>query len=169
MAASRRSRSGFGRTAADRGSTPRSTTRAPATASPLLMVRYRPLGTPLQRVYDDPAVDILALPDAAPYAQDDLGRCRLVVEDRTAMTADCSGPARLLRRELMDPGWRATVDGHPVAVSPSGELFQSVALPAGRSVIRFSYAPPLTAMSAVMMVAGLCWMAAGATRRRRTP
>ena len=134
---------------------------------PLLMFGFRPDTPPLARAYTDPFVDILDLPGAAPYANDATGRCRLATLTRTTIAADCSTPGTLLRRELFDPGWRATVDGRPVPVAAAGELFQSVALPAGRSVVRFGYRPPWSRTAAVLMLGGLCWLAWSSRGRGR--
>lgn len=100
------------------------------------------------RVYRDPLLDIYRLPDAAPYFESIDGACRLTVQDRTHIEADCDAPARLVRRELYFSGWRAWVGDAPAEIVPYGTVMQSIALPAGHSAIRFAYAPPY---------AGLCW------------
>jgi uncharacterized membrane protein YfhO len=47
-----------------------------------------------------------------------------------------------VRRELAAPGWEARVNGTPQPIAVAGEIFQSIALPAGHSDIAFAYAPP---------------------------
>jgi hypothetical protein len=90
------------------------------------------------RVYRGTTMDVWALTGAAQYAE--APGCA-ITGNRTAMAADCAQPATLLRRELAWPGWRATVNGARTPVSAQ-DIFQTIALPEGHSVIRFSYAPP---------------------------
>lgn len=95
----------------------------------------------LTLVHQGEAADIYALPDPAPYAEV-RGPCRLRIDSRTRMVADCTAPAMLIRRELFLPGWKFRTSGAWQPVGRDGELFQSAALPAGHSGIEFAYAPP---------------------------
>jgi uncharacterized membrane protein YfhO len=47
-----------------------------------------------------------------------------------------------VRRELALPGWRAEVNGEERPVRTSGEVFQSVRLPAASSTVTFAFVPP---------------------------
>lgn len=122
----------------------------------------------LTLVHQGEAADIYALPGPAAYAETN-GPCRLQIESRTRMIADCSAPATLVRRELFLPGWRVRIAGgwHPVA--REGELFQSAALPTGHSEIIFSYAPPHAILGWCALLAALAMLAAtfGPRRARR--
>jgi len=89
-------------------------------------------------VYHDAIMNIFALPDAAPYFE---APACLLTGGRDAVQADCPLPTHLVRRELLWPGWRATVNGAAAALEPDG-IFQSVTLPPGRSDVVFHYAPP---------------------------
>jgi uncharacterized membrane protein YfhO len=51
------------------------------------------------------------------------------------------GGGALLLLEAWHPGWTATVDGQPTAVYPADHAFLGVALPPGRHVVRFRFAP----------------------------
>ncbi len=97
------------------------------------------------------AMSVWALPSPAAYA--DAPGCTVRMLDRDNGAARCAAPARLRRLELFSPGWRATVNG---AAAPVGrdDLFQTVQLPAGDSVIRFAYAPPWIGVAWVCCAAG---------------
>jgi hypothetical protein len=90
-------------------------------------------------VYADGTVGIFRLPDAAPLFE--AAGCALAAASVDKVSADCARPARMVRRELAYPGWRAWRDGRPAAVGADG-IYQAVWLPAGVSHWRFAYAPP---------------------------
>lgn len=117
-------------------------------------------------VYRGVAADIYALASPAPYFE--APGCTLVAEGRVAATAICLAPSALIRREMLDSGWTATVDGRPAPVGLSPPLFQTVALPAGASRVAFAYRPPHLAAAACALAAGAILMAAG-MRRSRAP
>jgi hypothetical protein len=91
-------------------------------------------------VYSDDVVDVDELPHPAPYFS--APGCTLAAESRERVYARCAGPANLTRRELYMPGWTARVDGAPRDVAPAGDIFESVALPAGNSTVTFDFTPP---------------------------
>jgi hypothetical protein len=93
------------------------------------------------RVYADGAMSIYALADPRPYFESPSGLCTLEAPDRTHLTAKCAGPETIVRRELFFPGWRATVNSADVRIGEHEGLFQSIALPMGKSDVRFHYAP----------------------------
>jgi hypothetical protein len=81
---------------------------------------------------------------------------------------------QVLRLRLTDvPGWRATIDGHPLALEQySGIMLQAV-VPAGRHLVQLSYWPStftlgllLAAISAIGLIVALV---VDRTRRRRGP
>ena len=119
--------------------------------------------------FQSPAMDIYELPNPAPYAQIVNGACALTILSRQEMKTTCAQPATLIRREMIDPGWRATVNGAATPVRPILKIFQQVALPAGSAVIRFSYIPPHTHLAcAVALLALLLWLGCALTARRQT-
>ncbi|WP_156460664.1 hypothetical protein [Sphingomonas sp. Leaf339] len=83
---------------------------------------------------------IYRLPGTRPYWS--APGCVIDKTARTEAMTICDRPARLTRLELMMPGWTATVNGIAVPVSKTDEIFQSIALPAGRAAVSFDYAPP---------------------------
>ena len=109
---------------------------------PDLAMHFRaPMAGPVL-AYSDAILSIYEVPDPAPYLSAEGGACTVAPRSRTALTAQCSGPATLVRRELMMPGWHARVNGEVVEVARAGPLFQAVALPDGSSRVSFDYSPP---------------------------
>ena len=51
-------------------------------------------------------------------------------------------PGYFVLLDTWAPGWRATVNGEPIAVQRADYAFRAVAVPAGRSVVRLDYHPP---------------------------
>jgi hypothetical protein len=92
------------------------------------------------RLFQGQVMDIWSLPNPAPYAA--APGCSVTLIARTHILADCPAPSRLVRRELAAPGWEARVNGTPQPIAVAGEIFQSIALPAGHSDIACAYAPP---------------------------
>jgi Bacterial membrane protein YfhO. len=102
--------------------------------------------------------------------------CRITPSGFDRLTTDCPAAATLVRLEAADAGWHATVDGHDVPIATVSALFQSIAVPAGRSDIRFFYRPPFIRSSCaaalaalaiwLFLIAGLPALTAG---RRRPP
>ncbi len=112
------------------------------------------------RVFREGGIDIFELPGAAPYAGTSGGPCQLSVIDREHMHATCDAPARLIRREMMFPGWTARVNGHPAAIATEGEIFQAVTLPAGVSDTVWRYVPLNANAIAAIFIAGMLALAA---------
>ncbi|HEX4164725.1 MAG TPA: YfhO family protein [Bryobacteraceae bacterium] len=94
-----------------------------------------------QLVYQDWYARIFELPNPAPYFQASGSECRLSFHSRQSVQAYCSAPAYLIRRELLYPGWQASVNGKPVILTRTASIFQSVPLPAGESLVVFRYFP----------------------------
>lgn len=119
---------------------------------------------PPARVYADDLVDIYELPHPKPYFEIRDGNCTLAPNGREALTAVCTGPALLVRRELAYPGWHAMVNGVAVAVEEAAPLFQAIRLPAGVSRVRFRYWPPGIGWAYTAALLGLGATLAGAGR-----
>ncbi|MBU2766115.1 YfhO family protein [Acidithiobacillus ferrivorans] len=96
----------------------------------------------LRKVYSDALLDIWELPHPAPYYTVMHGDCQISNPTRDGLVAQCSTPATLQRRELYMPGWSASVNGVSTAVSAHQKIFQTIALSAGKNVVRFRFAPP---------------------------
>ncbi len=138
----------------------------PAITTYLIAAHLLPPQTIL--VARSPTTDILQLPAPAPYAS--APGCTLIVPSRTDMTSLCPAPSTLTRLELFYPGWQARINGVPTPMHPTGEIFQAVPLPAGRSLIHFTYRPPYTDESlAASCLALLLWAGLTVTRRPHKP
>lgn len=120
-----------------------------------------------RKAYEDGVMGIFELPAPKPYYESLGGHCRIEGLDRTQVIADCSREDVLVRRELYFPGWESTVGGRPAPIAEHGRLFQSIALPAGRSEVRFSYAPPHVGWAWLAALGGLLAFAWPGLRRAR--
>jgi uncharacterized membrane protein YfhO len=56
---------------------------------------------------------------------------------------------------LFSPGWIATVNGREALIAEHRDLFQSIELPAGKSDVRYRYAPPHVAWAWLAAFIGL--------------
>lgn len=124
----------------------------------------RHLGLPL--AHDGEAMRIYALGGESPYFEAIGARCRVEGPLRTEPRLDCDGPATLVRRELHFPGWEARVNGKATPIEVHAELFQAVAVPAGKSEVRFSYAPPHIGWAWLAMALSAAALAVSLARRR---
>ena len=103
---------------------------------------YRDQDTPIMEpVYRDRVMSIYELPNPRPYFEVVHGQCQLDVASRTALDAQCTTSATLVRRELYFPGWRSSINGQPANIGAYDNLFQTLSLPPGHSRIHFSYVP----------------------------
>ena len=129
---------------------------------PVAILRFRPIAEPVVPSYADTLVDIFPLPHPAPYVSAMSGHCQLAPRSRDRIVAVCTAPDTLVRRELFYPGWRVRIGGRALPVERTLAIFQSVPLPAGRSVVTFRYHPPGEALivgglaTGAVMLAGLC-------------
>ena len=55
--------------------------------------------------------------------------------------ADAPSPALLVLNDANYPGWRARINGAGASIIAANYLFRGVLLPAGKSVIEFTYEP----------------------------
>jgi hypothetical protein len=125
----------------------------------------------LRKLYTDSLMDIWELPDLAPYFQvNQSGPCTLMTMLREDVTAECIAPATLIRRELLMPGWRVTVNDTASAAAQQNGIFQRspasgsqpCAIPLCTSYVDFGWA------AAIVGMAGLIWQVIliGRSRRR---
>ncbi|HEV2362158.1 MAG TPA: hypothetical protein VGS21_10690 [Acidimicrobiales bacterium] len=128
----------------------------------------------ITKVFDDGHYSVFRLPDPLPYFHVSGGGCVLDPSGYDDVRADCSAPATLVRAELYEPGWSATVNGRAVQVTPaggpSGNLYTTIALPAGSSTVQFTYLPPDTYVSLAGVAVGggiLVALPVVVSRRRR--
>ncbi|MGC9270215.1 hypothetical protein [Acidiphilium sp.] len=105
------------------------------------------------RVFSDRVMTIYQLPHPAPIFA--APGCRVTPAGWNKVTADCANPTRLIRRVAWFAGWHAILDHRTVKIARAGPLFQSIALPQGRSTVRFFYRPRDTRVSVALAVLAL--------------
>jgi len=111
----------------------------------------------------DPAREVLVPTGSgvAPPPVTPPGTARIVEErsDRIALEADLRAPAFVVLADAFDPGWRATLDGTPVALLRANLAFRAVRAPAGHHRIEMVYRPRAIAaglaLSAIALLATL--------------
>jgi hypothetical protein len=91
----------------------------------------------------DPRTEVL-LPEgtpAPPPSEGFLGEARFVARraDRIELEVTASAPAHVVLIETDDPGWHASVDGHPAPIRNANLLFRGVFVPAGTHRVVFEY------------------------------
>jgi hypothetical protein len=113
----------------------------------------------LTAVYTDAKTHIYEVSNAAPYMETRGAPCVLTTISRTRAQTDCRGPAVLIRRELLLPGWHARVNNDKVSIGGAGArvdaYVQQVDLPAGPADITWWYTPPHSKLMAWLFACGL--------------
>jgi hypothetical protein len=119
-------------------------------------------------VLDDPSFDPereVILPEGPPRfaAADFRGAARIIDlrPDRVRLETTASSDAHVVLVDAWDPGWRATVDGHPSPLLRANAAFRGVAIPAGTHVVDFVHRPRSVVVglmvSAAAALAGLAF------------
>lgn len=130
----------------------------------VLTLRYAPSTAPVSPpAYSDSLLAVYRVPGARPLAS--APGCRIYPRGPQVFAVSCPAPAVLTYRELDLHGSSASLDGRPAALRRDGVL-QQVALPAGRSVVAFSYAPPRLALALAAMLLGFLACIASPVARR---
>ncbi|GAA5264690.1 hypothetical protein ACOSOMT5_P1115 [Acidiphilium sp. MT5] len=125
------------------------------TTGPLADLRLisAPASDHVQTVFRGKAMTIYQLPHpAAIFAARE---CQLTPDGWNSVSAQCRAPSLLIRRVAWFAGWHARINGLVAPVGRHGPLFQSVALPAGPSHVRFFYRPRGTIPSVMIALAAL--------------
>ncbi|WP_265635483.1 hypothetical protein [Acidiphilium sp. PA] len=102
----------------------------------------RPDQALFRKVYTDKLMTIWRLAGAEPFYTTTGAACRIGAHSVNAAIIDCPAAAALIRRELFMAGWHATDNGARVAVHVHHAVVQSIALHAGRNIVRFRFSPP---------------------------
>jgi hypothetical protein len=124
-----------------------------------LILRYSARVEGIKKVYSDSLMDIWELPHPKPYYTIRGGPCVLSDARRESVRAICAAPAKLIHRELYMPGWRAKINGVTSPVSSYDEILQSVRLPVGKNLVRWSFIPPYAEYGWIAFVVGLIGLA----------
>ena len=112
-----------------------------------------------KRVYASAAMSIYELPNPSPYSEILEGACQQVAQSQDAFDLTCERESRFLRREMLFPGWTASIDGVAAPIELYDKLFQLVVIPAGAHRLVFSYAPPFILVGAAALALGLLALA----------
>ncbi len=138
--------------------------------------------TGLVLVAHDARSNLYQLPNPSAFYSTALPTC--VISDATVdhVNVSCPSATTLTRLEMPMAGWSAHVNGHDVTLSSSTGLNQTLAVPAGSSIINFSFLPPHESMAitislvAALMTALSAWplrrqrrARRGSASRRRAP
>lgn len=89
---------------------------------------------------------------AAPVTR---ARIALYESQRVRIEADSSTPAVLMLNDTNFPGWRATVNDKPTPILQADYLFRGVLVPAGKSIVEFSYQPTSFRVGAIISALAL--------------
>jgi hypothetical protein len=128
-----------------------------------------PSGTRLREVFSDPVVQIFQLPAPTPFFSTKSGGCFVNPAGIESVRVLCRTPHSLVRRELYMKGWSATVNGRPAHLDSYDAVYEQVRVPAGLSVVRFSFAPPhVDAATASFVLAMLVVLVVPPVVRRRS-
>jgi len=121
------------------------------------------------KAYGDSVMDIWEVPKPAPYYEVmQGGPCTLATEQREDVTAVCSSPAKLRRRELYMPGWNVRNNGTAIEAVQQDGIFQATMLPAGLSRVHYNFTPPHMEIgwaACLTGVMGLFWQLLRIARR----
>jgi hypothetical protein len=121
----------------------------------------------LRLVFSDRTLSIYRLPtDGDLFASTSRG-CDVTSQQTDHAVVDCFSAGELVRRETFMKGWSATRNGRPVGIAKDG-AFQRIPVPAGRSVVSFSFTPPFTNWALLAFLLGsLATMVGIVSSRRR--
>ena len=97
----------------------------------------------VKMVFQDYMTAIYELPTPRAFVSASISSCNVSVVSYDHTSVLCpTGPATLLRTELMMPGWSATVNGQTVPITTVDGVYQSIKIPVGASTVRYSFRPP---------------------------
>ena len=124
-------------------------------------------------VAHDERSNLYQLPNPAAFYSTTLPTCTITDATIDHVSVSCPSASTLTRLEMPMAGWSARVNGHPVALSSSSGLNQTLTVPAGSSTISFSFLPPhesiaiTIALVAALMTALSAWPLRRQRRARR--
>jgi hypothetical protein len=121
--------------------------------------------------WDGFQVRVYELTSALPRARVEgaTGTARVVAEGPAGLEieVDAAAAATLTLADTAYPGWRAFVDGGEVAWRTTEAGYRALSVPAGRHVVRMTFAPTYAAPLAALAVVGLVGFLAVVARRGR--
>jgi hypothetical protein len=96
-----------------------------------------------------------ALPDPTTAATNDVVTFRSYDDERVVLDSYSGGRRLLVLLDAFYPGWTATVDRQPVPIHRVDYAFRAVAVPAGRHIVEFRYAPSSFRLGVLLSAIGL--------------
>jgi hypothetical protein len=107
----------------------------------------------------DPRRSVVIEVDGPRMPEGPLGASRATIvheePDRVVVDTASDRAAWLVLNDTFAPGWKATVDGHPVPILRANGLVRTVALDAGRHRVAFVYVPSTVKLGAAISLAAL--------------
>ncbi|HLH14607.1 MAG TPA: YfhO family protein [Solirubrobacteraceae bacterium] len=82
-------------------------------------------------------------------------------DKRVSLSIDARRPGYVVLDDIYYPGWSATIDGHAAVIHPANVAFRAVAVPAGRHVVVFTYAPASTQAGLLISLVALAVLLCG--------
>jgi hypothetical protein len=126
----------------------------------------------VKAVFRDDTETVYQLPETRPFFST-TSPCSVTSTNVNLATVSCSKAATLLRTELSMKGWRASVNGKPVAITTVDGVYQEVHVPKGRSAIVYSFIPPneipalIVSLMALLFLAGAFYAESRSLRKRQ--
>ncbi|MHB2016249.1 MAG: hypothetical protein ACYCW6_04810 [Candidatus Xenobia bacterium] len=98
------------------------------------------------------------------------GQVQVLLRESGAVALQVDAPQNswLEISEDREPGWQASVDGHPVAILPADGALQAIAVPQGRHRVSLFYAPVRLDLVCIASIAGCIVVLAGLAWYRPT-
>jgi hypothetical protein len=92
----------------------------------------------------------------------------ILYDERVRVRVDAARSALLVLADSWYPGWKAEVDGSPVAIHRIDHAFRGVVVEPGRHEVVFTYAPASFRWGAGLSIAGIVGIGVGSLLFRRT-
>jgi hypothetical protein len=119
-------------------------------------------------VYADKLAAIYKLPHARNFIATTSYACSTLSRNVDSARVTCpSGGSTLVRTELMMAGWKAYVNGKPATIKTVDGVYQSVKVPAGTSVVTYSFLPPHEKYAVLLAILAAIFLVGIWTRERR--
>jgi hypothetical protein len=121
----------------------------------------------VKKVWSDETVTIYSLPDPRPLFSTASNSCTVSSTSFTGAKVSCpTGGSTLLRAEQSMKGWTATVNGRPATITTVDTVYQQINVPAGTSIVEFTFLPPHERLAVFVGVAALLALFAAALDER---
>jgi hypothetical protein len=139
-----------------------------------LVTAHRPLSLALQPlgltlVASDTETNLYSLPHPANFYSTALASCIQTNAAVDHVTLTCPAATTLTRLELTMKGWSAHVNGVTTSITSSNDLTQTIAIPAGTSIVSFDFLPPHENLAVLLAAASLIAMAGSWLPRKYLP